>query len=154
MLNTIFSVVIVGAAIGFAWFYMQRRDEERAADKLVSDAESRNRASREAGLADGDRPLFERDAEDPIERKILDDGDAHNSKWVSPTFRAAFWQVRDRGGNLSAAFEAGMDATCWRRGSREQVYERLFSAKVISEGEKNRLIQSVISEPDGHGPGC
>lgn len=159
MANIIVSIVIIGAAIGFAWYYMNQSEERRSADRERKDREEARERSFAAGLAEGDRPLWDPNDSDPELRKIFDDGDAHNSKHITPAFRAAFWDKIEEGQGWANAILHAMSVTCWRADSQEQVFERLKSHGYLSEGEANRLkAEAYVLRPAGHGrysgPGC
>lgn len=142
--------ILVGG-VGFAvWFMGKSAKDREARETERRDEDARQQALR-SGLAAGDRPMWDPMDPDPLARKILDDGDAHNSKHTSPEFRRIWWETMDGGSGMAAAFFEAMQKTCWRRDSRKQVYDRLFSHGLISEGKKNEWHRDADRLPEGHG---
>ncbi len=158
MFESILAIVIISAAIGFAWYYMKKSQERREAEKAEELAQAQRDIATVAGLPAGERPLCEGDPTmsgdgQCLARDILDDGVAHNSKHVNSAFRNAYWARKDAGGSELDAFIAGMDAARWKSGSRGQVFDRIFSkTRLITESRRDELKrQAEAAHPSGYG---
>lgn len=154
-METILAIAIIGGAIVFAWYYLNRSEERRASDRERRAAEDAAAEASASGLAIGDRPLCPTDGPaDCLAKQILrSDISVNNWDHVDRRFRDAYWANITKG--IAAAIEAGMSAACWRAGSREQVYNELRNKNLISESERNEKIRRAQATAlPGYGAGC
>jgi hypothetical protein len=144
--------IIAVSGLGAFWF-LNRQSAARDARNAQREAEERARQAAQYGYSADDPPLWEPSDPDPLIRKILDEGDADNSNHLDRRFRDAFRAKLAEGPSvgIAQAFIHAMAVACWRRNSRREVYDRLYSNRLISEAEKNQLSADAARLPDGHG---
>lgn len=151
-MDIILTILALAGAFLFAVWYLRRTEERRAVDKEQRAEQEQRELSRAAGLPDGVRPLWDPADPDPIARKILDDGLAHNSKYVDDAFRNAYWSAMDSGVGMAESFRRAMDARKWRSGSQGQVFDRLYSHGKLDEPTRDRWKRSAEDRhPSGYG---
>ena len=140
--------LVLLAAGAFAWWYLRRTEQQREEREEQRQAEEAAKLSAESGLPIGERPIIV----DELARAILDDGLAHNSKWVDSEFRSAYWSKMDAGAGMAEAFRAAMEARRWRSGSQGQVFDRLLSHGLIDETTRDQWKASAEARfPSGYG---
>lgn len=151
-MNAIIAGAILIGGIGFAWWFMNRSSEQRAARQAEMDREEQQRIASQFGLPAGIRPLCPA-GDNCLAQQALDDGEAHNSKWVDNDFRVVYWREMDAGKGIGQSMKVAMEERQWRLDSREQVLERLKSKNLISQSDKDTWLREYRAEgiPDGFG---
>lgn len=155
-MELIAAIVIVGVAVAGAFLFMQRSDAARDAREESRRREEAARLASETGLPAGSRPLWGPTESDPLVRKMLDDGDAYNSPHAvaDPAFLRTYWVAMDAGGGMALALVTAMRDACWKRDSRKQVFDRLYSHGKISASQAGRLKSDADRRlPEGYGKG-